>query len=55
MEFIQTITRSEDVLNPNNKYYMDMNKIINEANKIKIKSIDIQKLAILFKEEKPDI
>jgi len=41
MEFIQAITRSDLVLNPSNKYYMDMNKIIIEANKIKIEKRDI--------------
>jgi len=36
MEFFQNITRSEQVLDKNNKYCMDMDKIIEEANNIKI-------------------
>ena len=36
MEFFQNITRSEQVLDKNSKYYMDMDKIIEEANDIKI-------------------
>lgn len=46
MEFFQELTRNEkELMNKNGPFYLDMNKIIEEASKIKFKRKEICKLA----------
>ena len=46
LEFFQNLTRSEQVMeDPTSEYYMDMNKIIEDAKKLQLKRKKIEKYA----------
>lgn len=53
MEFFQNITRSDEVLNEKSEYFLNMDKIIEEAKGIKLERKTIQKLANKYKKDNP--